>query len=120
MGKGDKKTRRGKIVNGSYGVLRRRKKLKAKFEKPVVDEIPKQIKAEVAEEKPKVKKAATKKAIVKKTTVKKTTTAAKTEEKKAKIPVVKKTATKKPAARKTAARPKKEEAAKPKEDKKEV
>jgi len=26
MGKGDKKTRRGKIVKGSYGVLRKRKK----------------------------------------------------------------------------------------------
>ncbi len=25
MGKGDKKTRRGKIVNGSYGVRRKRK-----------------------------------------------------------------------------------------------
>jgi len=36
MGKGDKKTKRGKIVNGSYGILRRRKKLKVKFEKPVV------------------------------------------------------------------------------------
>lgn len=28
MGKGDKKTRRGKIVNGSYGKLRPRKKVK--------------------------------------------------------------------------------------------
>lgn len=26
MGKGDKKTRRGKIIRGSYGVLRKRKK----------------------------------------------------------------------------------------------
>lgn len=26
MGKGDKKTRRGKIVNGTYGVRRRKKK----------------------------------------------------------------------------------------------
>lgn len=26
MGKGDKKTKRGKIVNKSYGVLRRKKK----------------------------------------------------------------------------------------------
>jgi 30S ribosomal protein S31 len=26
MGKGDKKSRRGKIVNGSYGVRRRKKK----------------------------------------------------------------------------------------------
>jgi len=28
MGKGDKKTKRGKIVNKSYGVLRKRKKKK--------------------------------------------------------------------------------------------
>jgi 30S ribosomal protein S31 len=28
MGKGDKKTRRGKITNGSYGVTRPRKKTK--------------------------------------------------------------------------------------------
>jgi 30S ribosomal protein S31 len=27
MGKGDKKSRRGKIVNGSYGVRRRKKKV---------------------------------------------------------------------------------------------
>ncbi len=29
MGKGDKKTRRGKIVRGTYGVLRPKKKRKA-------------------------------------------------------------------------------------------
>ncbi len=112
MGKGDKKTKRGKIINGSYGRLRRRKKLKAKFEKPVVAEVPKEIKVEVAGEKPKVKKAVAKKTTVKKTTVKKTTTTAKTEKTETKIPVEKKTAIKKPAARKTAA--------KPKTDKKEV
>ena len=33
MGKGDKKTRRGKIVKGSYGVLRPRKKSKTTPEK---------------------------------------------------------------------------------------
>jgi 30S ribosomal protein S31 len=27
MGKGDKKSRRGKIINGSYGVRRRKKKV---------------------------------------------------------------------------------------------
>jgi 30S ribosomal protein S31 len=32
MGKGDKKSKRGKIVNGSYGVRRRKKKVT----KPVV------------------------------------------------------------------------------------
>ncbi len=30
MGKGDKKTKRGKIFKGSYGKLRPRKKIKAK------------------------------------------------------------------------------------------
>ncbi len=30
MGKGDRRTRRGKIVNGSYGKYRPRKKKKAK------------------------------------------------------------------------------------------
>ncbi|NHF60747.1 30S ribosomal protein THX [Flavobacteriaceae bacterium TP-CH-4] len=34
MGKGDKKTRRGKIINGTYGVRRRRKIKK----KPTVEE----------------------------------------------------------------------------------
>jgi len=29
MGKGDIKTKRGKIISGSYGVTRRRKKVKA-------------------------------------------------------------------------------------------
>lgn len=111
MGKGDKKTKRGKIVNGSYGILRRRKKLKAKFEKPVITEVPKEIKTEIAVEKPMVKKAA-----VKKTTTK----AAKSEEKEVKKTVTKKTTTKKPAARKTVAKPKKEEADKPKEDNKET
>ena len=106
MGKGDKKTKRGKIVNGSYGVLRRRKKLKAKFKKRAVAGVPKGIKVEVAGEKPKVKTVAVKKATVKKTTVKKTTTAVRTKEKETKIPVVKRTDVKKPATRKTTAKPK--------------
>lgn len=115
MGKGDKKTKRGKIVNGSYGILRRRKKLRAKFEKQVVAEVTKELKAVVAEEKLKVKKVAPKKATVKKTTVKKAATTAKIEEKATKKPVAKKTSTKKQAAKKTIAKPKKEEADKPKE-----
>jgi len=115
MGKGDKKTKRGKIVNGSYGVLRRRKKLKVKFEKPVVAETSKKIKAEVAGEKPKEKKAVAKKAAVKKTTVKKTATVVKTEEKETKKPLAKKAATKRPAAKKTVTKPEKQEADKPKE-----
>jgi len=115
MGKGDKKTKRGKIVNGSYGVLRRRKKLKTKFKKPVVTEVPKEVKTEVAGGKTIVKKkAVVKKATVKKTTVIKTTAAAKTEEKKIKKSTTKKTTIKKPVAGKTTTTPKKEEVAKPK------
>jgi 30S ribosomal protein S31 len=34
MGKGDKKSRRGKITNRSYGVRRPRKKAKVEFVKP--------------------------------------------------------------------------------------
>ncbi len=49
MGKGDKKTRRGKIVLGSHGKLRPRKN-----EKPVV------VTAKVKVDKPKVEKPAAK------------------------------------------------------------
>jgi len=35
MGKGDKRTKRGKIVNGSYGVTRPKKRAKANAEKEV-------------------------------------------------------------------------------------
>ncbi len=38
MGKGDKKTKRGKIFAGSFGVRRRKKK-----EKPAKNEIPEKI-----------------------------------------------------------------------------
>lgn len=59
MGKGDKKTRRGKVTAGSYGKTRPRKsgtsevaapKVEAKAEKPKKAAKPKE---EVAEEKPK-------------------------------------------------------------------
>ncbi len=93
MGKGDKKTKRGKIVNGSYGRLRPKKKRKNKYVKPAVQaETTPEKKVEVSEEAPKAKKTTTKKTTTKKTTAKKTTT--------------KKTTTKK-----TTAKAKKEEAA---------
>jgi ribosomal small subunit protein bTHX len=38
MGKGDRKTRRGKIIKGSYGVLRTRKKSKKKLVKSIASE----------------------------------------------------------------------------------
>lgn len=68
MGKGDKKTRKGKIIQGSYGKTRPRKSSKsvipAKVEKPKKEAAPKaekQKKAEkpteeVVEEKPKIPK----------------------------------------------------------------
>lgn len=66
MGKGDIKTRKGKITRGSYGVRRKKKKGGSYVapEKPAT---------KVAEEKkPTAKKATTKKAAAKKTTAKKT------------------------------------------------
>lgn len=44
MGKGDKKTRRGKIIIGTFGVRRRRKKEAAKDIKPLVATQEKEIK----------------------------------------------------------------------------
>lgn len=68
MGRGDKKTRRGKIVNGSYGRLRPRKKPSA-----VVVAAPKAKKTtKAAPKKAAPKKAAPKKTAAKKTTAKKT------------------------------------------------
>jgi 30S ribosomal protein S31 len=73
MGKGDKKTRRGKITIGSYGVRRRRKQVskasvrqtnsvvvKEKAVKKSVKEKPETVAAEVAKEKPVKEKAAPK------------------------------------------------------------
>lgn len=89
MGKGDKKTRRGKIVRGSFGV-RRRKKNRSTVKAAVPMPKPK-----VIEEKPKATKPAPKKAAAEKPA----------EEKK---PAVKKTATKTTTAKKTVATKKKE------------
>ena len=58
MGKGDKKSRRGKIVNGSYGVKRPRKIYRYIDDEVEVEEKPKAKKAaEPKEEKSKAKKA---------------------------------------------------------------
>ena len=75
MGKGDKKTRRGKITKGSYGKHRLRKRKNQ--DKYVV---PKEIIEVKAEEVVEEKKTTTKKkaAAPKKTVAKKTTTAKKT------------------------------------------
>jgi len=58
MGKGDKKTRRGKIVRGSYGVLRPRKKKPGTAEVPDKKAPKKAIPA--ADEEKKVKKTVSK------------------------------------------------------------
>ena len=86
MGKGDKKTKRGKIVNKSYGVRRPKKKSSGytpvpKAE-PVIEETPAPAKKapakkastrKTATKTTAAKKTATKKAPAKKTTAKKTT-----------------------------------------------
>ena len=70
MGKGDKKTKKGKISAGSYGISRKRKKATAivtpKAKKKVA---PKKVEAE--KEAAPAKKAAPKKPAAKKTTTKK-------------------------------------------------
>lgn len=92
MGKGDRKTKKGKRTIGSYGVSRRRKS-----STPVVISKPKKkkkkkkavVKAKTTKEVDPVKTIAAEKAETKKTTAKK--------------PAAKNTTTKKPAAKKTAA-----------------
>ncbi|MFN5912538.1 MAG: 30S ribosomal protein THX [Bacteroidota bacterium] len=69
MGRGDKKTAKGKRAIGSYGNSRPKKQ-----SKPMVAAAPKaKAKAEPAEKKPAAKKATPKAATEKKTTAKKTT-----------------------------------------------
>ena len=74
MGKGDKKSKKGKISSGSYGVTRQKKKKnafvatkpKAKKAAPTAEEAP-------TAEKPAAKKAAAKKPAAKKAPAKKAT-----------------------------------------------
>jgi 30S ribosomal protein S31 len=79
MGKGDKKTKKGKISAGSYGVLRKRKSNptyvaktpKVKKEAPATKDD--SVKTETPAKKPTAKKTTTKKPTAKKTTAKKPT-----------------------------------------------
>jgi len=57
MGKGDKKSRRGKIILGSSGVRRPKSKKKAFVKVEVVEKVKKVAEAPKAEPKPKVKVA---------------------------------------------------------------
>ncbi len=114
MGKGDKKTKRGKIIMGSYGkkrpkritkintttVAEKPKPAKPKKEVAAKVETPEPVVAEVPEVKPvaEKKKAAPKKAAAEKKTTEKKTAGKKPAEKK---PAEKKPAEKKPAAKKT-------------------
>ena len=66
MGKGDKKTKKGKIFSGSYGVTRKKKKAVTFVAKPNTKE------AEPKKEEEVPAKEAVKKAPAKKTTAKKT------------------------------------------------
>lgn len=86
MGKGDKRTVKGKIAKGSHGKTRPRKKKTLiptikKTDKISEPQKAKTIKKEVAEPvKATAKKATTKKSTAKKETTKKTTTKKKTDE----------------------------------------
>lgn len=78
MGKGDKKTKKGKITSGSYGVTRMKKSANAVVVKPK----PKAKKVEEVVEEAAPKKVATKKtAAAKKPAAKKAPAKKKTEEK---------------------------------------
>jgi ribosomal small subunit protein bTHX len=75
MGKGDKKSKKGKIAQGSFGVRRKKNKTKAYVapaEKPAAKKAaPKKAKEAESAEAPKAKKAAAKKPAAKKTATKK-------------------------------------------------
>lgn len=65
MGKGDQKSRKGKIFSGSYGVTRKKKKAATFVAKPSAKKV--SVKEEEAPaEKPAAKKAPAKKAVAKK------------------------------------------------------
>ncbi len=70
MGKGDKKSKKGKISSGSYGVTRKRKKAATFVTKPKAKKAAPKKEKEPAEKAP-AKKAAAKKAPAKKAAAKK-------------------------------------------------
>lgn len=62
MGRGDKKSKKGKVWNGSYGVSRNKKAIKARLKRVHSKAVTAPVEvAVVAEEKPKVKRAPRKK-----------------------------------------------------------
>ncbi|MCG6961169.1 30S ribosomal protein THX [bacterium BMS3Abin03] len=64
MGKGDKKSRRGKIYRGSFGKRRLRKKIKNIVITPVAEKVEKEEKKETTVEEVKPEKEKTEKAAV--------------------------------------------------------
>lgn len=70
MGKGDQKSKKGKISSGSYGVTRKRKKAATYTAKPAAKKVETK-KEEAPTEKPAAKKAPVKKAAAKKAPTKK-------------------------------------------------
>lgn len=66
MGKGDKRSKKGKITSGTYGVSRKKKKKAAFVPKPKKKVAPKVEVEEVAEKKAPAKKTAAKKPAAKK------------------------------------------------------
>ena len=70
MGKGDQKSKKGKISSGSYGVTRKKKKAATYVPKPKAKKAA-PVKEEVVAEKPAAKKAPAKKAPAKKAAAKK-------------------------------------------------
>ncbi|HIE16013.1 MAG TPA: 30S ribosomal protein THX [Bacteroidales bacterium] len=73
MGKGDKKTKRGKIIRGTYGVTRphKQKKTSVIVKTEIKEKVSKENKTDA---KPKAKRETTKKTTEKKTATKKTET----------------------------------------------
>ena len=61
MGRGDKKTKKGKISIGSYGVTRNRKKIKAKLKRSHIVKPAVVVAAVAVAEKPKAKRTVRKK-----------------------------------------------------------
>ena len=62
MGRGDRKSKKGKVWNGSYGVSRKRKAIKARLKRVTsAKPIAVAVVAAVVEEKPKAKRAPRKK-----------------------------------------------------------
>jgi len=118
MGKGDKKTKRGKIFSGSFGKRRPRKHFKTIADIQKNKAKKKEATTPKTEDKPAVKKETKAKAEKKSTPTKKTSAAQTTAKSTAKKTTTKKTAAKKTTAKKTTEKKEPKEDTKEKKDKK--